>query len=207
MKKDTRDLLLEVALELFATKGYHATKVSDVVKKAGVAQGTFYWYFESKEEIVLKIMAEGRKKLLEVVHSGYRKEEGNIRDMVDSSKRLMKKLLSFASNNRNLMILLLLKGQGGDEKLRNAISETLVAIEKEFANNIQRAIELQMLEDRDCVEFQAQMLTSLVTGTISRWLFGPMHELNYQPSLSIDRVVDEMVRYEFFGLIGQGGRQ
>ncbi len=127
--------------------------------------------------------------------------------MVDSSKRLMKKLLSFASNNRNLMILLLLKGQGGDEKLRNAISETLVAIEKEFANNIQRAIELQMLEDRDCVEFQAQMLTSLVTGTISRWLFGPMHELNYQPSLSIDRVVDEMVRYEFFGLIGQGGRQ
>ncbi|PWU67604.1 MULTISPECIES: TetR/AcrR family transcriptional regulator [Gracilibacillus] len=207
MKKDTRDLLLEVALELFATKGYHATKVSDVVKKAGVAQGTFYWYFESKEEIVLKIMAEGRKKLLEVVHSGYRKEEGNIRDMVDSSKRLMKKLLSFASNNRNLMILLLLKGQGGDEKLRNAISETLVAIEKEFANNIQRAIELQMLEDRDCVEFQAQMLTSLVTGTISRWLFGPMHELNYQPSLSIDKVVDEMVRYEFFGLIGQGGRQ
>ncbi|RCK10962.1 TetR/AcrR family transcriptional regulator [Bacillus licheniformis] len=45
---DTREELLHIALELFATKGYHAAKISDIVKQAGVAQGTFYWHFKSR---------------------------------------------------------------------------------------------------------------------------------------------------------------
>ncbi|MBN2168160.1 MAG: TetR/AcrR family transcriptional regulator [Actinobacteria bacterium] len=44
--------LVETAQELFFKNGYDATAVSDIVKNAGVAQGTFYWYFKSKEEIL-----------------------------------------------------------------------------------------------------------------------------------------------------------
>jgi AcrR family transcriptional regulator len=44
--------LLDVAEELFLEKGYDKTSVSDIVKKNGVAQGTFYYHFSSKEEIV-----------------------------------------------------------------------------------------------------------------------------------------------------------
>ena len=44
--------LVETAHELFFKNGYDATAVSDIVKTAGVAQGTFYWYFKSKEEIL-----------------------------------------------------------------------------------------------------------------------------------------------------------
>lgn len=192
--------LLNVGLELFATEGYHATKVSDIVRKAGVAQGTFYWYFKSKEEIALRIIEEGKSKLLEVVHQGYRKDKGNTNDMIQSSKRLMYNLLNFASENRNLMILLFLKGQGADLKIRNAISETLFALEEEFSKNIYRAIELGMLKDRDYVPLQAQMLTNMVTGLISRWLFGPFYELDYTPTVPLNVVVDEIVQFEFFGL-------
>ncbi|MFC4403401.1 TetR/AcrR family transcriptional regulator [Gracilibacillus xinjiangensis] len=207
MKQNTKELLLEVALELFATKGYHATKVSDIVKQAGVAQGTFYWYFTSKEEIGLEIIEKGKKKLLKVVRKGYRKEVGNVSDMLQSSKRLMQNLLLFGDSNRNLMIFLLLKGQGGEEKIRNAVSETIISIETEFAKNIQRAIELNMLEDRDCVELQAQILTSFIIGIMSRWLFGPMNQVDFKPTTSINEVTEEIVRYEFFGLIGSGGKK
>ncbi len=44
--------IVEAAQELFATKGYEQTAVSDIVKKVGVAQGTFYYYFNSKDEIL-----------------------------------------------------------------------------------------------------------------------------------------------------------
>ncbi|HVV17674.1 MAG TPA: TetR/AcrR family transcriptional regulator [Polyangia bacterium] len=46
-----RAQLLEVALDLFAARGYHATSISHIIEKASVARGTFYQYFRSKKEI------------------------------------------------------------------------------------------------------------------------------------------------------------
>ena len=43
--------LLDAALDLFVTKGYAATKVEEVARKAGVSKGTLFLYFPSKEEL------------------------------------------------------------------------------------------------------------------------------------------------------------
>jgi AcrR family transcriptional regulator len=44
--------LIEAAEALFRGQGYRQTSVNDIVKKVGVAQGTFYYYFESKDDIL-----------------------------------------------------------------------------------------------------------------------------------------------------------
>jgi len=44
--------LIEAAEVLFREEGYRQTSVSDIVKKVGVAQGTFYYYFQSKDEVM-----------------------------------------------------------------------------------------------------------------------------------------------------------
>ena len=44
--------ILDVAEPMFYANGYHETAISDIVKKMGVAQGTFYYYFKSKEDIL-----------------------------------------------------------------------------------------------------------------------------------------------------------
>lgn len=44
--------ILDAADALFHKRGYHKTMIGDIVKKVGVAHGTFYYYFKSKEEIV-----------------------------------------------------------------------------------------------------------------------------------------------------------
>ena len=46
-----RAQLLDVALELFGARGYHATSINHIIEKASVARGTFYQYFKSKREI------------------------------------------------------------------------------------------------------------------------------------------------------------
>ncbi|UNC93235.1 TetR/AcrR family transcriptional regulator [Candidatus Contubernalis alkaliaceticus] len=51
----TRKRIMECAEELFCRKGFDKTPVWEIVKAAGVAQGTFYLYFETKEEILKKI--------------------------------------------------------------------------------------------------------------------------------------------------------
>jgi AcrR family transcriptional regulator len=52
-----REEIMEAAAALFRERGIDATAVSDIVKRAGVAKGTFYWHFASKETL-LDAMAE-----------------------------------------------------------------------------------------------------------------------------------------------------
>jgi AcrR family transcriptional regulator len=51
-REERRGQILRAALEVFGQKGYYASNVSDVAAVAGVSQGTIYWYFESKEELL-----------------------------------------------------------------------------------------------------------------------------------------------------------
>ncbi len=51
-KEEMRNAILDAALRVFADKGYHATSVSTVAHAAGLAKGTLYIYFESKESLI-----------------------------------------------------------------------------------------------------------------------------------------------------------
>jgi AcrR family transcriptional regulator len=53
-----RQQLLEAATWVFARKGYRRAAVSDIIARAGVARGTFYLYFKSKEEVFLAIVED-----------------------------------------------------------------------------------------------------------------------------------------------------
>lgn len=56
--------LLEAALALFDRKGFDATTVQDIAKTAGMAPGTVYLYFESKEHILRELHVEYHHMLL-----------------------------------------------------------------------------------------------------------------------------------------------
>jgi TetR/AcrR family fatty acid metabolism transcriptional regulator len=55
---DKRRRILDAAVCVFARKGYFAARVSDVAKKAGVADGTIYLYFRGKEDILVRLFDE-----------------------------------------------------------------------------------------------------------------------------------------------------
>jgi AcrR family transcriptional regulator len=55
-KRDRRAALLEAGRQVLAQKGLEAAKVSDIVARAGVAQGTFYLYFPSKLSLVVALV-------------------------------------------------------------------------------------------------------------------------------------------------------
>ena len=56
--------ILDATEELFYTNGYHETAIRDIVKSIGVAQGTFYYYFKSKEEILEALINRQISKFL-----------------------------------------------------------------------------------------------------------------------------------------------
>lgn len=53
-----RSEIVAAARRLFTTKGFAETTISDIVKAVGVAQGTFYWYFSSKEQVLNAVVED-----------------------------------------------------------------------------------------------------------------------------------------------------
>ena len=56
LREERRRQILEAALTVFGQKGFNGANVSDVAAQAGVSQGTIYWYFESKEELLTQAL-------------------------------------------------------------------------------------------------------------------------------------------------------
>ncbi|MGP4132285.1 TetR/AcrR family transcriptional regulator [Pantoea tagorei] len=65
----TRERLLDASVKLFAEKQFHGTRISDIVKAAGVTQPSFYSYFQSKEELYSLLIAQFDEELEELVAS------------------------------------------------------------------------------------------------------------------------------------------
>ena len=59
----TKRKIFETSMNLFATKGYDATSIEEITSVVGVAKGTLYYHFSSKEEIFNFLVEEGMKLL------------------------------------------------------------------------------------------------------------------------------------------------
>ena len=58
IRQHSKTAIQAAALELFATKGFASTSISDIAKAAGISKGLMYNYFESKEELLRAIISE-----------------------------------------------------------------------------------------------------------------------------------------------------
>lgn len=78
--------LLDAALDLFVERGYSATRLDDVARRAGVSKGTLYLYYASKEDLFKAVVRENVVPLLG-------EAEAMIRDHAGSSAQLLRQIL------------------------------------------------------------------------------------------------------------------
>ncbi|MEA2397080.1 MAG: TetR/AcrR family transcriptional regulator, fatty acid metabolism regulator protein [Thermoleophilaceae bacterium] len=77
---DKRRLILDAAITVFASKGFHHCRVSDVADEAGVAYGLVYHYFDSKEEILNRLFTERWQLMLDAIVEIDEKQDVPARD-------------------------------------------------------------------------------------------------------------------------------
>ena len=66
-KTSKQDLIAKAAIKIFASKGYHPSRTVDISQEAGVAYGTLYQHFDSKEDILLHIFRQSWENIVEAV--------------------------------------------------------------------------------------------------------------------------------------------
>lgn len=66
-REDRREAIKQAAIEVFSDRGYHNAKVSDIVESVGVAQGTFYLYYEGKQQLFGELLRDWLMLVVETV--------------------------------------------------------------------------------------------------------------------------------------------
>ena len=109
---ERRRQLIEVATERFAANGYHTTSVSEIVEGVGVGKGVFYWYFESKDALLVAILGEAQHELrraqqraIEGVDDPVRRIELGIRASLrwTAEHREVNRLIQFAATEERFV--------------------------------------------------------------------------------------------------------
>ena len=90
--EDTRRKIYEAAMEMFREKGFEETTMRDIAAKAGVALGGAYYYFSSKDAIVLefyRLMQESSNSLVLETLAGKKKLKDRIHGVLDKRLELL----------------------------------------------------------------------------------------------------------------------
>lgn len=94
----TRQRIMEAAEEVFGTRGFHESSITDITQKAGVAQGTFYLYFESKLELFREVVREISKQLRRATTAAI----AGISDRREAEREGLKAFFAFLQAHRRI---------------------------------------------------------------------------------------------------------
>ena len=98
---DKREAILRAAIKVFAGKGYFSSKVADIAGEAGIADGTVYLYFKSKDEILHSIFD---RAMAEFIEDG-RRELADITSPVERIRRVAQLHLERLGSDRDMAIV------------------------------------------------------------------------------------------------------
>jgi TetR/AcrR family fatty acid metabolism transcriptional regulator len=106
--QDKREAILRAATQVFARNGYFNSKVADIAHAAGVADGTVYLYFKSKEEILHSIFD---RSMEEAISAGRVQLEG-LTDPREKLRRIARLHLEWLGADRDLAVVFQIELRG-----------------------------------------------------------------------------------------------
>jgi len=101
-QQGVREKILEKSIRLFLEKGFVGTSVKELTDAAGVAKGTLYWYFSSKDQVLESILDKFSREYLDVAIEKVNCCDGNF---LTKFNVLYRYTTEFARDNRELLLV------------------------------------------------------------------------------------------------------
>ena len=108
----TKRKIFEAAMDLFAQKGYDGTSVEEITSVVGIAKGTLYYHFSSKEEILYFLVEEGMNLLKNSIEI----KTKNFKSSVDKIKAVVLIQIKSIVKYENLITLVIGQIWGNEER-------------------------------------------------------------------------------------------
>ncbi len=196
-RTDRETDLMAAATRVFAEKGFHDTKVSDIVARAGVAQGTFYLYFKSKNDVFFRLVSSCCERVLNKVGaaSEARAHVTNAAESRANSLRFLTGLFQLLEQERSVLRLILANPTGIDP----AIDKMLISLKEALVERVRQNLEKGIA---------AGYLRPSNTTIVAEAVVGMVYHLAFEQfvrgrdlGVSLDEVVKEVVTFEHDGLL------
>jgi AcrR family transcriptional regulator len=165
---DKRRLILDAAIRVFAERGFHHCRVSDVADEAGVAYGLVYHYFGSKEEILNQVFSERWQLMLDAIAEIDRQEvpardklylvASFIIDSYHHEPDLMKVIIVEVTRAANTF------GRDHLEKIREAYGMIAAIVESARSDG--------SFKEDISADFAAMCFYGAIEQLLSGWIFG-----------------------------------
>ena len=162
----TKRKIFETSMKLFAEKGYDATSIEDITETVGVAKGTLYYHFTSKEEIFDFLVEEGIKLLQNSVDIKISKYS-NYLDKIKAIVLIQIKIVNKYENLINIILTQLWGKEKRHQKCQKLIYEYIDKIE----NVVKEGIVLGQIKGKD-----AKIIATEIYGLICSTLVYKMRE-------------------------------
>ena len=133
----TKRKIFETSMKLYAEKGYDATSIEDITATVGVAKGTLYYHFSSKEEIFNFLIEEGIKLLQNSVDIKTSKHN----NYIDKIKAIVLIQIKIVAKYENIITILLSQFWGTKErnkKCQDLVYQYIGQIEKIVQEGIEK---------------------------------------------------------------------
>lgn len=198
-KSARKDLILKAAKEAFFKRGFMDTTVDHIAERSGLAKGTIYLYFKSKEDIYASLMTTGLKLLKD-------KMQNAVITTIpadETLKRLLAVYFRFYLKNKKYFRIIFLSSH---PDLRRRVSHELLSASVDIANDCLRilsdAIEKGMkdgLFKRTDPWQSANILWATVNGIIMNYETDPIYR-DEIVGITLDKILEESLNLFLDGL-------
>jgi len=89
VSEERKDQILAGASEVFAEKGVHESRMDDIAAKSGLSKGALYWYFKSKDDILIAIFDQMFKKEYDYLDNIISEKDSAIEQLQDFTERVI----------------------------------------------------------------------------------------------------------------------
>lgn len=155
-----RHQLLDVALDVFATRGFHVTSMDDVAEAAGVTKPVLYQHFRSKRALYLELLDEVGSQLRDAITKASVEASGP-RQQVEAGCAAY---FRFVADHRNAFRLLFGSGARRDEEFADAVRR----VEEGIAETVATFIEADI--DDEHRRMLGHAVVGMAEGTSRYWL-------------------------------------
>jgi len=111
---DKREKIIQSAIFIFAEKGFHEAKISEIAENAGVADGTIYLYFKNKTDILIAIFEEEIAKIISKINQNIIKTD----DPLEKLLIFIRLYFNMLMENKELALLLQTELRRGSEYIK-----------------------------------------------------------------------------------------
>ncbi|QHS22954.1 TetR/AcrR family transcriptional regulator [Virgibacillus sp. MSP4-1] len=158
--------IIDAAVEVIAENGYHASQVSKIAKKAGVADGTIYLYFRNKEDILVSLFQEKMGNFIERI-----KEDTEQKSNADEKLRtLIEMHFSRLANNYHLAVVTQLELRQSNKDLRQKINEVLKGYLAVIDEILKEGIKEGIFHPELNIKLVRQMIFGTLDEVVTNWV-------------------------------------